>query len=194
MWNDLEVLRRVYWWVSWLSIVAIFLGGVGLAGARLWIERRISSLATAREQERRNQEAQLRQELEESRLHVAELEQRQRPRVIDPDTAAKLTRALRASTTKVIVIGTVSDKEAATFGGQLRQVFEAAGWTIIRHHQFLDVFGTGLLIVVRDPSQPPMAALEVQKAFRSIGVELRVQRDEKIATDKHAVLFVGSKH
>lgn len=187
MWNDAETLRTFNWWLGWTSIAFILLGGVGVTAAKLLIDRRINAL----ERERGNQ---LKQQLEDSRRRVTELEERQRPRTIDAADADRLVLALRQSPSKGIVIGTVNEREAIMFGEQIRHIFERADWKIIDRHTYMDVLGTGVAVVVKDASRPPPGTEEIRSALHSTGIEVEMDVDESITMEEYPVLFVGSKY
>lgn len=87
----------------------------------------------------------------------------------------------------------MTDQEAAALAGQVIQIFQKAGWKV-SSGVFPTVFVRGLVIVVKDVSQPPAGAEEVRKAFLSIGVEINIETLQGFGSDKYPVLIVGSKH
>jgi hypothetical protein len=186
MWNDIEALRTFNWWLGWISIAFILLGGVGVTAAKLLIDRRIGVLE-------RDRDSQLRQQLTDSRRRVAELEEHQRPRTIDPARAEDVVRALKASTFKEITVGTVTDQEAAALAAQVIQIFQKADWKV-SSGVFPTVFVRGLLLVVKDISRPAAGTKEVRSAFLSIGVEINIETLQGFGSEAYPTLIVGSKN
>jgi hypothetical protein len=124
MWNDVETLRTFNWWLGWISIALILVGGVGVTAAKLFIDRRVSAL----ERERGNQ---LKQELEDSRRRVAELEQRTAPWRLSAAQREHLRAALVAtSAAQAVVVCRFMDGESCDLARDLATVLKDVGWTI----------------------------------------------------------------
>ena len=130
-------------------------------------------LATTRYPEEELTEAlqSLASDLDELRKRTDVIEEHDRPRMIEPSARQEMLSILgRHSGDKVTILAPIGAAEAYQLTGSLRDIFQVAGWEVVRAQSvFTDTF-TGVHIGVRN-QEIPEAARAVARALAAAGIE-----------------------
>jgi hypothetical protein len=133
----------------------------------------------------------------ESQVHA--LQEKNRTRTIDPDTAAKAAEYLRQFGGHRVVVSCVpGDVEAYTYANQIANVLRASGWEALGPETttiFGETAAMGVALYVRGGGAPPEAAKLVLDAFTRFNIPYRsgITPSEAIPDPATVELFVGHK-
>jgi len=185
-------------WIDRGQLIAALLVAIGVAGEFLlqFAARPISRrIAFARDMEISQQ----RERTANAERALAELQERARPRTIDPDVRAEIIESLQIGPHAPVEISFVSGSttEPLEYARALREVLEAGGWTVTKSTggPFMGVVPTGLIIMVpTDDFSLQDQASNLQIALRRGGIETRITSDARVkAADQRLLLIVGLK-
>jgi len=131
--------------------------------------------------------------------HLRALEEKNRTRTIDPDTAAKSAEYLRQFGGHRVVVSCVPDDvEAYTYANQIANVLRASGWEALGPETttiFGEAAAMGVTLYVRGGGAPPEAAKLVLDAFTRFNIPYKsgITPSEAIPDPATVELFVGHK-
>ena len=133
----------------------------------------------------------------ESQIRV--LQEKNRSRTIDPDTAAKSAGYLRQFGGHRVVVSCVPDDvEAYTYANQIANMLRTSGWEALGPETttiFGEAAAMGVTLYVRGGGSPPEAARLVLDAFTRFNIPYRsgITPSEAIPDPATVELFVGHK-
>lgn len=137
---------------------------------------------------------QQRERAAKAEVELLALQERLKPRSLSQELRVRLIDTLRASPKKgrVLVTCVAGDLEGCRFSLELRACLEEAGWPLEPQGGMIGAFGSGIVIVVRDATNAPAHAGELQRAMASAGLSVNEQENPKMLGER-VILFVGSK-
>jgi hypothetical protein len=137
--------------------------------------------------------------IKELESQIQTLQEKNRTRTIDPDTAAKSAEYLRQFGGHRVVVSCVPDDvEAYTYANQIANVLRASGWEALGPETttiFGEAAAMGVALYVRGGGAPPEAARLVLDAFTRFNIPYRsgITPSEAIPDPATVELFVGHK-
>lgn len=165
------------------------------------LERSSASAAVEKQKlgEMQIQVASARKQQADAEKSLEQVKERMRPRTLTSTQRVHLLEALaefsdsllpNAGLSMQVAIG---DAEARTYANQIRSVLLNAGWKVIgMENATAPVVPQGVMIFVEKGSTAPPYAGALQKAFGSVGVEVKGVEIPSYNKDQ-VTLFVGSK-
>jgi hypothetical protein len=137
--------------------------------------------------------------IKELESQIQTLQEKNRNRAIDPDTAAKSAEYLRQFGGHRVVVSCVPDDvEAYTYANQIANVLRASGWEALGPETttiFGEAAAMGVALYVRGGGAPPEAARLVLDAFTRFNIPYRsgITPSDAIPDPATVELFVGHK-
>jgi hypothetical protein len=137
--------------------------------------------------------------IKELESQIQTLQEKNRTRTIDPDTAAKAAEYLRQFGGHRVVVSCVPDDvEAYTYANQIANVLRASGWEALGPETttiFGEAAAMGVALYVRGGGSPPEAARLVLDAFTRFNIPYRsgITPSDAIPDPATVELFVGHK-
>jgi hypothetical protein len=137
--------------------------------------------------------------IKELESQIQTLQEKNRTRTIDPDTAAKSAEYLRQFGGHRVVVSCVPDDvEAYTYANQIANVLRASGWEALGPETttiFGEAAAMGVALYVRGGGAPPEAARLVLDAFTRFNIPYRsgITPSDAIPDPATVELFVGHK-
>ncbi|HEY8873012.1 MAG TPA: hypothetical protein VIM52_08275 [Stellaceae bacterium] len=137
--------------------------------------------------------------IKELESQIQTLQEKNRTRTIDPDTAAKAAEYLRQFGGHRVVVSCVPDDvEAYTYANQIANVLRASGWEALGPETttiFGEAAAMGVALYARGGGSPPEAAKLVLDAFTRFNIPYRsgITPSDAIPDPATVELFVGHK-
>jgi hypothetical protein len=137
--------------------------------------------------------------IKELESQIQTLQEKNRTRTIDPDSAAKLAEYLRQFGSNRVVVSCVPDDvEAYTYANQIANVLRSSGWEALGPETttiFGEAAAMGVTLYVRGGEAPPEAAKLVLDAFTRFNIPYKsgITPSDAIPDPATVELFVGHK-
>jgi hypothetical protein len=114
---------------------------------------------------------------------LTKVKERIASRTISDEQRTRLRQALKPIQKRPVkIIAVLGDEEAGKFAKEISDILKGAGWIDI--HVSRGVFSGGIdgfEIRIRDREKVPVSALQMARAFDSIGIEPSLVRDQSVA-------------
>jgi hypothetical protein len=123
------------------------------------------------------------------------LKQKISPRHISAEQEIQLLASLKhAAKGNVLVSSPMGNSEAVNYATRISEILIKAGWAVDKKGIGLSTLaGGGSFLIVKNLTSPPLRAVQLQKAFNSVDINLN--GSEMGAMDEDAIqIFIGDKN
>ena len=183
-WNSPESVAYFSSFFQYATVISTAILGI----AAIVLSNRLSNLQDAAKEKEKIETT---KKLEEAASQASAALQQQKPRHLSAEQKSGLEEKLRLiQNGRIKITAIFGNSESVTFGTELKNVFESAGWVVEFRHGYFNQPRLGLMIFAKSPGDPPYA-MPLLNALNS-EIEIKGGLDANIR-DSTPILVVGEK-